>query len=100
MCTAADDASAQAIARVLVEERLAACVSLAPVRSTYRWKEAVVNENEVLLVIKTAASLWPRVQQRILELHSYECPEIVALTAAEVDANYMTWLLAACGGVV
>lgn len=100
LCTAGDDTSAQALARTLVEERLAACVSRAPVQSTYRWKEAVVSDGEVLLVIKTATSLWPRVQQRIRELHSYECPEIVAVTAADVDADYMAWLLAACGVVV
>ena len=96
LCTVGDDASAQALARALVEERLAGCVSRAPVQSTYRWKEAVVSEGEVLLTIKTERSLWLSVRRRIRELHAYECPEIVGIDAAEVDSDYLEWLLAAC----
>jgi|GEM_PF-1224516 len=96
-CTAGDQAGGQTLARTLVEERLAACVSRVPVQSTYRWKEAVVNEAEVLLLIKTEASQWDTLQRRIGELHAYECPEIFAIDAAEVEANYLAWMLAACG---
>ncbi len=99
LCTVGEEGSAQAMARILVEERLAACVSRVPVQSTYRWREAVVSEGEVLLVIKTEASLWPTLRRRIRELHAYECPEIVGIDATESDADYLAWLLAACGVV-
>lgn len=96
LCSVGDAASAETLARALVEERLAACVSTGPVRSTYRWKDGVVTENEVVLVIKTAASLWPTLRRRIRELHGYECPEIVGIDSTEIDADYLAWLLAAC----
>ena len=84
---------AQHIAKLLVEEKLAACVNLMPVTSVYSWKGKLVEEGEQLLLIKTAASLAPRLQQRIKELHSYEVPEIVHLNAAEVEETYLNWLL-------
>jgi len=97
LCTVGDDASGTSLARILVEERLAACVSRMPVQSTYRWNDAVVNEGEVLLVIKTEASLWPSLERRISGLHAYECPEIVAIRANDVSETYLAWMLAACG---
>jgi len=81
------------IAKLLVEEKLAACVSLVPVTSIYSWKGELVKEGEQLLLIKTAASLAPRLQQRIKEVHSYEVPEIVHLNASEVEKTYLNWLL-------
>lgn len=98
LCTVGDDEAAEALARALVEERLAACVSRAPVQSTYRWKDAVESQGEVLLVIKTLASLWPSLRRRIRALHTYECPEIVAVDVVRSDPEYLAWLVAACGG--
>ncbi|MFT4570698.1 MAG: periplasmic divalent cation tolerance protein [Hyphomicrobiaceae bacterium] len=83
------------IARKLVEERAAACVSRLPVTSTYRWDGAVQEDGEFLLLIKTRAGNWHRVCERVRELHSYEVPELVALEASDVDGGYLAWLLEA-----
>jgi periplasmic divalent cation tolerance protein len=107
MTTAADDEAARTLARTLVEEGLAACVTRLPVRSVYRWEAAregetpkparemaVCEDAEVLLLVKTAAGLRERVERRVKELHSYECPELVAIEPAHVEAGYLAWLLA------
>lgn len=98
LCTAADEAGAQDLARKLVEEGLAACVSCTAVHSTYRWDDAVVGQGEVLLVIKTEARLWTSLQRRIRELHTYECPEIVGIEASQASPDYLAWVLGACRG--
>src|SRR5258706_9424108 len=77
--TAAGEEQARSIARILVGERLAACVNIVgPIRSIYRWRDAVEDEEEYLLVIKTRATLYGRVERRVRELHTYEVPEVLA----------------------
>jgi len=90
---AANETQAAAIARTLVEERLAACVNmLGPVRSIYRWRDAVEDERECLMLIKTAARLCGKVERRVKELHSYEVPEVMAVRFASGSADYLNWL--------
>ena len=87
------------IARAVVEEGLAACVNLLPVRSVYRWKGAVEVDDEVALWIKVAAEGIEPLRARLGELHPYELPEIVAL-AVDVDAcspAYVAWVRAGGG---
>ena len=96
LTTVADEQAATATARLLVEERLAACVNLMPVASTYRWKGAVEQEVEHLLVIKTSDDLLARLERRLAELSSYEVPEFVALQPAATSEAYLAWLLEAC----
>jgi periplasmic divalent cation tolerance protein len=94
LCTAGAETQAQSIARQLVDERLAACVNVVgPIRSVYRWRDAVEDESEFLLLIKTRASLLGRVQRRVIELHSYEVPEVLALVPSGGSAAYLGWLL-------
>ncbi|HYB97985.1 MAG TPA: divalent-cation tolerance protein CutA [Candidatus Limnocylindrales bacterium] len=93
LTTAADGEAADVMAKSLVEERLAGCVSRTPVGSTYRWEGSVVSEPEVLMVIKTTAGRWPELERRIRELHTYQTPEIVALGAEEVESHYLSWLI-------
>jgi periplasmic divalent cation tolerance protein len=94
LCTAGRDQEARSIARRLVDERLAACVNIVgPIRSVYRWRDAVEDEAEFLLLIKTRASLLRRVEQRVIELHSYEVPELLALAPSSGSAAYLGWLL-------
>ena len=94
MCTAGRDQEARSIARRLVGERLAACVNIVgAIRSVYRWRDAVEDEAEFLLLIKTRASLLRRVEQRVIELHSYEVPELLALAPSSGSAAYLGWLL-------
>ena len=96
MTTASGDQAAAALARALVEEGLAACVSRVPVVSVYRWQGRICEEGEVMLVVKTSASRLVEVERRIGELHDYECPEILAVAPEHVEARYLEWLMSAC----
>jgi periplasmic divalent cation tolerance protein len=97
LTTVADDASADSMARVLIEERLAACVNRVAVESTYRWKNGIERGREVLLVIKSTDDLTGRLHARVATLGSYEVPEFVVLRPAEVAPAYLAWALDACG---
>lgn len=99
LVTAPDEATAAALARALVTERLAACVNRLPgVRSTYRWQGELHDEAEVLLIAKTTAAGYPALERRIRELHPYEVPEIVALSIEHGSAPYLAWLAAQVTG--
>jgi periplasmic divalent cation tolerance protein len=90
-----DEETAGAIARALVEERLAACVSAtAEVRSVYRWRGAVEDARERLLVVKARADRLDALAARVVELHPYEVPEILALPVARALGPYLEWLRA------
>lgn len=92
-CTCPDAASAQRIARTLVEERLAACVQMVPaVQSVYRWQGQVQHDDEALLLIKTASVCWDALVARVTELHPYEVPELLAFNASSGSAPYLHWL--------
>jgi periplasmic divalent cation tolerance protein len=94
LVTAASEPEAHSIARKLVEERLAACVNVVgPIRSIYRWRDVVEDDLEFLLLIKTRASLLGRVERRVSELHTYEVPEVLALSPSGGSAAYLRWLL-------
>lgn len=96
LTTVGDEHSATATARTLVEERLAACVNRVAVGSTYRWKGAVEEDDEQLLIIKTSDDVLVRLEARLAELSSYEVPEFVALQPSAMSEAYLGWLLAAC----
>jgi periplasmic divalent cation tolerance protein len=81
------------IARVLVEERLAACVNLLPaVQSIYRWDGAIHSEAEALALIKTTAARYDALAARVVELHPYQVPEIVVVPVAGAHAPYLAWV--------
>ena len=91
--TAGSAEEGERIAAALVEDRLAACVNrLSGVRSTYRWQGAIERADEELLIVKSRRDLFPRLRQRIAELHSYAVPEIVALPIVEGAEAYLKWL--------
>jgi len=93
LVTIGNETDARAMARTLVGEGLAACVNvLGPINSIYRWRGAIEDEKEYLLLIKTRASLYGRVEHRIKELHSYDVPEVVALPIETGSASYLEWL--------
>jgi periplasmic divalent cation tolerance protein len=84
---------AQKIARALVEERVAACVNIVPgITSIYRWKGAVEQEGEVLLVIKTIGERVEQLKARLLQLHPYELPEVVVIPIGGGHKAYLEWI--------
>ena len=84
---------AQAIARALVEERLAAAVNIhADVRSVYRWQGVVEEATEVLLLARTTRALVPRLTERVIALHSYQCPAVVAVPVCGGNPAYLAWI--------
>jgi periplasmic divalent cation tolerance protein len=91
--TAASEQEAASISRALVREGLAACANILPgIRSIYRWKGEVQDEGETLIIIKSREDLFERIRSRIKELHSYEVPEITAITLDRGDPAYLQWI--------
>ena len=91
--TCADAAEAEALAKRLVEKRLAACVSIVPqARSIYRWKGQVEDSAECLLIIKSRRGLFDRLSAEISNAHSYDVPEIIATSIVEGAPAYLRWL--------
>jgi len=84
---------ALAIARALVEERLAAAVNIQEgVRSVYRWQGAIEHAPEVLLIAKTRTALVPQLSARVVALHSYQCPAVVAVPVCGGNQDYLAWI--------
>ncbi|MFZ5481294.1 MAG: divalent-cation tolerance protein CutA [Myxococcota bacterium] len=93
LVTAPDADTAARIARTLVEERLAACGNVLPgVRSIYRWEGAVQDEPEVLIVLKTPRDRFEALRARVLEVHPYRVPEVIALPVEAGHAAYLAWV--------
>jgi periplasmic divalent cation tolerance protein len=91
--TMPDTAQATALARALVDEGLAACVNLVPgVKSIYQWEGRTQEEEEVLCLIKTRPAVFDRARARILELHPYEVPELLAFAVDDGSPEYLEWL--------
>lgn len=96
LSTCPDAEAAARIARVLVEEHLAACVNRVPgIASTYCWQGKIHDDNEVLLLIKTTRERFDALRTRLVELHPYELPELIALDLADGHAPYLDWMTAA-----
>src|SRR5271156_4267611 len=100
LVTTGSEDQAVSIARALVGERLAACVNIVgPARSIYRWRDAVEDDREYLLIIKTRATLYIKVETRIREMHPYEVPEVLAVTADRGSPPSLQGLLASTGPI-
>ena len=92
LTTMPDDDRADALARTLVEERLAACVNVhGPMRSTYRWKGQIECDGERQVVIKTTKEQLAKLEARLRALHPYELPEFATIAADASDA-YGKWV--------
>ena len=93
LVTAGSTEEAERLAHELVENRLAACVNRIPsVQSIYRWEGRIETSQEELLVIKTRQDLFPTVEKRVREIHSYSVPEIIALPLIAGSDPYLQWL--------
>jgi periplasmic divalent cation tolerance protein len=95
-CSSEDEA--EKIARSVVGQRLAACVTVVPrVRSFYRWKGEIQSSEEHLLVIKSSRERMADLIAALEKEHSYEVPEVLALPVVEGSENYLNWLQANLG---
>jgi periplasmic divalent cation tolerance protein len=91
--TCPDADTAARIGRALVEESLAACVNVVPgIRSIYAWKGEVHDEAEMLMMLKTTVNRFEDLRERLLALHPYEVPEVVAVGAAGGHDAYFRWV--------
>jgi periplasmic divalent cation tolerance protein len=90
-CSSADEAAA--VARHLVDERLAACVNILPgVRSVYRWQGAVEEASEWTLLIKTRRHLFEALRHAVQKKHSYSLPELIAVPVVDGSSTYLDWI--------
>ena len=81
------------LARHLVEHRLAACVNiLAGAQSFYRWKDNIENTAEVVVLIKSRRGVFDQLREAIVQLHTYEIPEVIALPVVDGSEAYLNWL--------
>jgi periplasmic divalent cation tolerance protein len=93
LVTAPSADQAAVIARTLVEEGLAACGNVLPqLRSIYRWEGKVQDEPEALLILKSTRARFEALRARVVALHPYECPEVIALPVEEGHPPYLAWI--------
>ena len=91
--TVGNEEEALKIARHVVKNRLAACTNIVPgIRSIYRWKGEICDDKELLCIMKTKKSLFPKLKDAIKQLHSYEVAEIIAVSLADGVEDYLKWL--------
>jgi len=96
LCTCPDAETANRIATVLVEEGLAACVNiLSSITSVYRWQGKTETTGESLMIIKSPTENYPYIEKRIVELHPYELPEVIAVPIVAGLEPYLAWLSSA-----
>lgn len=91
--TASDQAEAEKIARIMVEEKLAACANiLGPITSVYRWQGEVRQDSEVALLLKTVEGHVAKLIERVKAVHSYDCPCVVAWPLSAGNPAFLTWI--------
>jgi len=89
-CSSEDEA--KKIAKVLVESKLAACIQILPIQSMYVWEEKLYCQNEILLNIKTKKANFLKIKSKILELHSYDVPEVIELDISNISEDYLNFI--------
>lgn len=93
LSTTATAEEAQSIARLLIDERLVACAQISgPMTSVYRWQENTEVSSEYRLVLKTTLVRWPKLRQRLAEVHSYDEPQIILVDIADATDGYRQWV--------
>jgi len=93
LTTASSLREARRIASILLNQKLAACISIsAPTESHYVWQGKKEKSREYLLMIKTRQMLFSKVERAIRKAHSYECPEIIALPVSAGSKPYLEWI--------
>jgi periplasmic divalent cation tolerance protein len=98
-CTFPDADTAAAVTKTLVGEKLIACGTILPgARSIYEWEGKMEDASEVLVLFKTASPAYAKLERRLLKLHPYDMPEIVALEAGAASKGYAAWVASAVNG--
>ena len=90
--TTSNEEEAKKIAKILIQDKLAACVQLKDIKSLYNWDGKLCCERETLLSIKTKKELFSKVKSKILELHSYDTPEIIELDISNISEDYLKFI--------
>ena len=94
LTTFSNSEDASSVIRVLVQERLAACGTILPkARSIYSWQGEIEDVEEVVVILKTATARLVELEQRLLALHPFQTPEIIALTPESVSGEYAVWVM-------
>jgi periplasmic divalent cation tolerance protein len=97
LTTAPDAATAERLARAMVEERLCACATVLPgATSIYRWQGSVEASSECQLVLKCVEPVLERLVARLIALHPYELPECLVLEPRQVESRYAAWITEQC----
>jgi periplasmic divalent cation tolerance protein len=98
-CTFPDADTAAAVTKTLVGDKLIACGTILPgARSIYEWEGKMEDASEVLVLFKTAGPAYAKLEKRLLKLHPYDMPEIVALEAGAASKGYAAWVASAVNG--
>jgi periplasmic divalent cation tolerance protein len=98
-CTFPDADTAAAVTKTLVGEKLIACGTiLSGARSIYEWEGKLEDASEVLVLFKTASPAYAKLEKRLLKLHPYDMPEIVALEVGAASKGYAAWVASAVNG--
>ena len=93
LITVPDSETADRIATVLIDKRLAACVSIIPgLKSVYRWKDEICRDDEFLLTVKSVSSKFELLKREILANHPYDLPEIISIKIQDGLEGYLEWV--------
>ncbi len=87
-----DKEEAKKISRTLLEKKLAACCNIIQTESLYKWKNKLVEDNEVILLAKTLDKNFTEIKKEVLKIHSYKIPCILKLDVKDINDSYLRWL--------
>jgi len=92
LVTTSSPEEAEAIANILIQQKLAACINIIPLKSLYTWEGKICKDQEYQLLIKTDLSKFSELETTIKNNHSYEVPEIIAIPIIKGSESYLSWL--------
>ena len=90
--TCKDKKEAEKIGLDLVKKRFAACCNIFPIKSIYRWENKIVNDKEVVLIVKTLKKNFKKIEKEVKRLHSYKVPCILEIPIARGNKDFLSWL--------
>ncbi len=94
--TCSSKSEAQKIARILIDDKLAACIQMNEIESYYSWNDEFCSDNETILSIKTVKENFKKIKSKIKELHSYDVPEIIQIDITDASKEYLEFIIKNC----